>query len=58
MVIMMRIWVIVAEFSVFVPGLFYLVSVLFGHLGRKTALTIFFSVLMSGPALYADHGHF
>ena len=58
MISMMRIWVILAEFTVFVPGLFYIVSVMFGHLGNKTALTVFFTVLMSGPALYADHGHF
>ena len=58
MVSMMRFWVILAEFTVFVPGLLFLVSALFGYFGNKSALTIFFAVLMSVPALYADHGHF
>ena len=58
MISMMRFWVILAEFTVFVPGLLFLVRVLFGNFGNKSALTVFFAIFMSGPALYADHGHF
>ena len=54
----MRVWVIIAEFAIFVPGLLFLTNVIFGKLGNKTILIIFFAVFMSTPALYTDHGHF
>ena len=58
MIFMMRVWVIIAEFSVFVPSLLFLINTMFGHHGNKTILIIFFAVFMSGPVLYADHGSF
>ena len=58
MIAMMRFWVILGEFAIFVPGLLLLVDSLFGHLGNKTTLTVFFAVYMFPPSLYADHGHF
>ena len=58
MILMMRIWVILSELGIFVPGLLFIINTVFGQYGNKTRYTLFFAVFMSGPVLYADHGHF
>ena len=43
---------------VFAPSLLFLLHTMFKHLGSKTILVIWFTILNLPPALFVDHGHY
>ena len=54
----MRHIVTISEMLVFAPSLLFLVTTLFKHLGNKTNLVIWFSILNLPAAIFIDHGHY
>ncbi len=54
----MRLIVILGEFIIFAPGLYFLLKTIFKDLHTKTLLVIWFALLNLTPALFVDHGHY
>jgi alpha-1,3-glucosyltransferase len=53
----MRLFVVLLEFAVFVPGYLKLVTA-FSHTTRINRHGLLFGVLMIPPVVFVDHGHF
>lgn len=57
-IVMMRATVIIGEFLVFAPALFFLLKTMFKDLSTKIRLVLWFGIMMLPPAMFIDHGHY
>jgi len=57
-IMFMRSIVVIGEFLVFAPALYFFLKTMFKDLSVKIRLILWFGIMMLPPALFIDHGHY